>query len=1287
MLYFVRLFVLSVGMILFFSFESHTQTDVTVNLEWLAPIAATRNGASFEIPQLKDQGYEYNRLIFQQSFPLVSGQDYDSKLSKVYTIEASKVDQAYLKRENIVIPSTLDYTLNVKNAAEKKFGVLYLFPFVLENGQVKKVQRVDLQFTPKAKINKIVAKSFAANSVLATGTWYKIAITDDGMYKIDKNFLEACGFSTTNLNPNHIHIFGNGEGMLPEDNDVFRTDDLANNAIEVVGGADGSFDAGDYILFYGFGPHRWVANGTVDFVRKTNIYSDVSNYFITINSAIAPNRVQLENSLPNPPTDFATTTNFRLQYELDVRNLVQGGQRWYGDVYDSELSRTYNFSIPDVEKNDPQLATRIRVAMATNLQANDTNNRLKLYLNNALIDDKKIFNSGQDFTRTERVTTALPTSDNLAVRLDLIRTAPSTVGYLDYITINANRTLRFFGSQINFRNLYSVGTGKVTRFALQNANANVQVWDVTSKQNPRKIAGQLAGQELSFTLATNNLREFTAFSGSEFYIPTRVGGVANQNLHALAQTDYIIVTHPNFVAEATRLANLHRGNGLEVHVVTPGPIYNEFSSGSQDITAIRQFVKMFYDRGMANGTKLPKYLLLFGDGVYDPKGRASSENYILTYQVVNSEDHIASLVSDDYFAFLDDNEGFNVNDLMDIGVGRLLISSNQIATEQVDKIEHYMKNGSNFFQNPGDCDCAPEKSKVTFGDWRTKYVQIADDEEKGYFIIQDTEPQNVIVNNTRKEMNADKIYLDAFRQVSTAGGQRYPDVVDAINDRIRRGALVINYVGHGGEVGVAEERVITVPQIQNWKNNNALSLLVTATCEFTKYDDPNRVSAGEWASLNPQGGAIALMTTTRSVYFTVNSATGKSFFKEVFKRDNDSLPLPFGTILQNTKNGLGSISDNKRSFTLIGDPALRIAMPRLNMKMDSIYREGSSNQLDTVRALDKITVVGHVEDTYGVIQTGFNGIASPTIYDKPKRFYTLSQDEDSPVLPFDLQKNALYKGQASIVNGYFKMTFIVPKDIDYSYGQGKVSLYGNNATIDAFGADTRPIIGGSNPLGLADNLGPEIELYMNDERFVDGGITDETPLFIAKVRDDNGINAVGNGIGHDITAILDENTSSPYILNEYYLANLDDFTSGEVKYNMPELDAGEHTLTFKVWDVNNNSSQSVIRFIVKEKEKPELSHVLNYPNPFTTRTSFFFEHNQVNTELESQIQIFTVSGKLVKTINTLVNTVGFRTEGIEWDGKDDFGDQLAKGVYVYRVSIKTDEGLRAEKFEKLVILK
>jgi hypothetical protein len=535
-------------------------------------------------------------------------------------------------------------------------------------------------------------------------------------------------------------------------------------------------------------------------------------------------------------------------------------------------------------------------------------------------------------------------------------------------------------------------------------------------------------------------------------------------------------------------------------------------------------------------------------------------------------------------------------------------------------------------------------------------------------------------------MNCDKLYLDAYPQETSAGGQRYPELQNAITDRVQRGALVVNYVGHGGEVGLAEERVVTIPQINSWTNINKLHLFVSATCEFTKYDDPARVSAGEWVALNPNGGAIALMTTTRAVYFNVNTTTGLAFFNNVFDRNPDGTPLTFGEIVKRTKNASGN-SNNKRSFTLIGDPALKIAMPTYKVITDSINGKNPLIELDTLNALSKVRIKGHLIDNSGNLMSSFNGVLNPSIFDKPKKQKTLGQDNGSPEIEYELQRNIIHKGKCSVVNGFFDFSFIVPKDIALNIGRGKISYYAFGQGIDAIGADTNFRIGGIDTNGINDDIGPDLELYLNDEKFISGSISDENPVLFLKAFDENGINTIGNGIGHDIVAILDGKTSDPIVLNDYYSTNLNDYKSGEVRYQFKGLLAGEHTLEVKAWDVNNNSSTARVNFTVREKQKPNIERVYNYPNPFTTNTEFMFEHNLSCNSLDVQVQVYTVSGRLVKTINKYITSKGFRESGIEWDGLDDFGDRLAKGVYIYRLKISNSENLSAEKTEKLVILR
>lgn len=1262
------------------------QSNEIVEIPWGKEKTLTQGNRQIVVPYIKGQHMDGNIPNYFIRKRIKNNTTKSTSLEVVSTMLASEKELKYLNSQAISV-NELQYDLKVAKSGEERHIVLNLFPFYKMNEQVLKVTKFKLHEGKEVDDSPALLKTFAANSVLKEGSgyWYKISVSQDGIYKIDKEFLESCNIDVDNLNPQHIHIYGNGEGRIPELNSIPRTDDLAENSIMLVDGGDGSFDDGDYVLFYAEGAHKWIPNGTTKFDQDRNPYADVSCYFININGSLSPKLISNIPSSTGGVTNNVSTYSYYAVHESDAVSLIKAGQRWYGELFDDSqlMQRNYLFSVSGIDNSVP---ATFDVSIASN----------------------NIFSSGSSHTYsvngTQIGTSAMPTagvgsysrqimsmqynnpSSSLNLLVSMVRNSPDVLTYMDRILLNARRNLSMINHQFTFSDLNSVGVGNISEFSLTGIPSTGFVWNVTDRHNVFNILGTQSGTNFQFAASTDNVEKWIASDGLTFLDPTRIGAVSYQNLHGLEQADYLIITHSGFISQANRLANLHRDNGLTVHVVTDEQVFNEFSSGTKDASAIRMFAKMFYDRGASDPDSRPKSLLLFGDGTFDPKNRVSNNNnYIMTYQVLNSEDHIAALVTDDYFGLLDDSESILSTDELDIGVGRLLISDLTMAKHQVDKVEHYMKNGSNLFNNNSDNCCDGTSDNSTFGDWRNRYVQIADDEEGGYFLTYDVEPQYDSVKLNNPEMNCEKIYLDAYQQIATAGGERYPEANLGIDRQIDKGCIVMNYVGHGGEVGVAEERVITVPQIQGWDNIDNMPLIVSATCEFTKYDDPDRVSAGEWASINPNGAAIALMTTTRSVFFGVNTNTGKSFFNSVFDRDENFEPLSFGEIIRRSKNGVSG-SNNKRSFTLIGDPALQIAIPRMKIITDSINGRSPEVQVDTIMALSTVTIKGHVEDFYGNLLNGFNGVVYPTVFDKPKDQQTLGNDGSSPIMTFEVQTNKLYRGKATVTNGYFEFTFVVPKDINYAINFGKLSYYAENGETDATGSEIRVKIGGIDPNGISDSQGPDIAMFLNSESFVNGGITDESPKLIAQLFDENGINTVGNGIGHDLVAILDNNTSEPFVLNDYYIADIDSYQSGEIRFNFLELEPGAHTLTLKVWDVNNNSSESTLDFVVQESAEMQLDHVLNYPNPFTTSTEFFFEHNQVCSQLEAQVQIMTISGQLVKTINKYVTTQGYRSEGIEWNGLDDFGDRLAKGVYVYRLIVKSAEGKKAEKIEKLVIL-
>jgi hypothetical protein len=1149
---------------------------------------------------------------------------------------------------------------------------IYIVP-IRKNENTGKYERLtafDIQtnLEEKNKSHTLTNKSFSNNSILANGTWYKFGVSKTGIYKIDYNFLVSLGIQPETINPKNIRIYGNGGKMLPEKNSEFAFDDLIENAIFVQGENDGKFDAQDFILFYGQEPHAWKfnnANGL--FEHQLHLYSDTSYYFLNFDLGIGK-RISTISSSNLTPTHIVTSFNDYAFSEKENTNLLKSGRIWFGETFDALLNYNFGFNFPNLDVNSTtyiktQVAARHDNTSQFTISAHGNSQTILIngvptscyYCTYATI------NSGILSFNT-------PPGNAINVSVQYSKTG-SAIGWLDYIEVNCMRQLIMSGDQMSFRHTSSVGAGNVAEFIIGNYSNDMQVWDVSDPFNILRINGNINGSNFTFRASSSTLKEYIAFKNQNYLIPQlRIGRINNQNLHGLNFADFLIISHPQFIQQANELADFHRNDGLSVHVINVDEIYNEFSSGSRDISAIRNFVRMFYERAN-NYDELPKYLLLFGDGSYNNRtSGGNNTNFIPTYQSLNSLEPTASYVSDDFFGLLDPNEGGWLSsgiELIDIGIGRFPVKNRNEAQAIVNKIKNY--NTTNTMRN-----------------WRNIIAFVGDDED-GSLHTKDAEKLATLIDTTYKSYNIEKIYFDATRQESTPGGQRYPEVNEAIKRRVEQGSLIINYTGHGGETGWAHERVLTVQEINSWNNKN-MPLFFTATCEFSRFDDPYRTSAGELVLLNPNGGGVGLFSTVRLVYSFPNYILNKCFYENVFEEFNSEMPR-MGDVFRLTKNAAGG-DLNHRNFTFLGDPALRLAYPKERITTTHINNNPVNLIIDTLKALAKVTVKGFVCDKNGQKLTNFNGIIYPTVYDKKLNLETLENDGPikSPKVNFKVWRNIIYRGKASVSNGDFTFTFVVPKDIAYNFDIGRISYYAENQEYDAQGYFEKFIVGGFDENAPIDNSGPVIKLYMNDEKFVFGGTTNENPRLLAYIEDENGINTTGSGIGHDITAVKNNETSKTIILNDYYESDIDSYQSGKVKYPFFNLEEGRYSLKFKAWDVYNNPGDAYTEFVVAKSAKLALNHVFNYPNPFTTSTQFMFEHNQPGTRLDIQIQIFTISGKLVKTIETFSNKDGFRIDGINWDGKDEYGDKIGKGVYIYKVKVKSQEGAIAEKFEKLVIL-
>jgi hypothetical protein len=1111
--------------------------------------------------------------------------------------------------------------------------------------------------------------SYSSASQLSKGIWFRIAVTSDGIYRIDFSKLKQLGLE----HPSNPRIFGNNFGQLSYYNDAPKPDDLKELAILTFTGSDGIFNEGDYLLFFAKGTGRWIYNkATKMYDYNHHIYSDTAFYFIT--SGSVPGKKMLTALEPSKPAIYSSTESDALfVHEQDDENLIKSGREWFQEISSVHINPGFTEIL-----NTENIKYRIRVAARASVPT-----LFRLYEGTILkksiqVQGVNLFdNTGTYAQITDSTGSIQPASASPVYDIKFFNNGETGAhGWLDYIQLQGRRSNSFAGSVMQYSDSRSVAPDCITGFSIRSPSIDPLVWDITDPFNARLIRYARTGENIRFKSSTDSLRTFIAFTAANAIIPSiKQEAISNQDLHSSAPADMIIITHPLFLSYAQELADIHfNNNGLISQIVTPVQIYNEFSGGIPDIAAIRNFVRMKYQKQKIS-TRPLKYLLLFGDGSYENKTQPpDNPNFIPTYQSENSNVFVSSFTSDDFFGLLDDGEGESEG-TEDIGIGRLPVSDTITAGIALTKIKRYL-------------------DPANMGDWRNVICLTADDED-GNTHMSDAEGLAAVLKDSVPSINIDKIYLDAFRQTSTVNGKSYPEVNKAINDRINSGCLIFNYTGHGNESGLAAERVVKTDDINSWNNGGKLPLFITATCEFSRFDDieinlatkqmTGKISAGEMVLLNRNGGGIALMSTTRLVYSAPNYYLNKNIFNCAFNGDAAGNSLCLGDIIRIAKNNSGS-GPNKRNFTLLGDPALKLAYPYFGKVItDSVNKVSVSEKTDSLKALSVITVSGHIEDAQGRQLNSFNGVVSPLVYDKEAKIRTLAND-GGPSMTFGLRNNILFSGKTMARDGNFSFTFMVPRDIDYSFGSGKISYYANDDKQDMNGSLNDIIVGGFFKTLLTDSEGPEIKLYMNDTLFRNGGITDNNPKLLAILKDNNGINTTGSGIGHDLIGFLDNEPNNSFILNSYYENDFNNYKKGRILYDLSGLTAGDHSLTIKAWDNFNNSSEKSISFQVLSGEKFTLRNLLNYPNPFNTLTNITLEHNRPDNDLNVIINIFNIDGRIIKIIRTNVLSSGFNLPPIIWDGKDDGGKKAGQGIYPYIVVVTDKNGETARSSGRMIIL-
>ena len=1257
---------------------SWSQNKVDINVNWTPTSPYFIGSYSIKIPQFKAPEFSFddgNKSIIYSSFTPSSRPIEESSLiiSDLVTVPISISELGELNRNNI--PNSINASLSNVVAREKYNTVFSFSPLIKQNDTYYKVVSLRYAFAYSNKRQAAAPSDFTSvyNSVLASGDFYRFYITKSGVYKISRDFLQQLGINTSGLDPRKIQVYGNGGRMIPLKNNAPYPADLTENAVQVVGEEDGLFDSSDYILFYGEGVDNWNNESQT----STNLYADKSYYYIKVGTENGKRIGPLVEA--DAPSNLIINEFDDYQYhEVDRVNIARLGRRWFGEEFQVNNQQSFDFSVPNVVAGSNS-SLKVYTAAAS---GNFTSFRVEA--NGQQVGNISIGPIGSYTEAVEGVlNTTFPASENVTISLTYNNNgAPSADGYLDYIILKSKRRLLPTGKQFAFQFDAASTSSGVGTYQFQDATGISQVWDIT---NIYDVTQKNTNSSAAFSFNQNmgEIRKYTTVVLADTYVPSLDSEtkIANQNLKGtlfldsqgqFKDIDYLIFTPKLFQQQAEKLAQFHRSySQLNVKVITLESIYPEFSSGKQDIGAIRNLVKYIYFNA-SSPDKRVKYVNLFGDASYDFKNRISKfSNFVPIYHSLNSYTlGESSFASDDYFGMMDPTEG-DVDGSsrgLDIAVGRMIANSTKQADELVTKVIDY-------------------HDVKSYGNWRNNFVVIADDSD----VVQDASLQTRMNNladtvvNEKPFLNAKKILLDAYVQETASGGSRYPKAREDFFNAFGKGALVFNFLGHGGEDGLTQERVWDKSDGQNLSNKYKYPLFITITCQFSRFDNPFRPTAGEYTYWNPIGGAISMITTIREI----GQITGETFndilSKYLFSYGSNQY-TSIAEALRLAKND--PQAQATRVVFYLGDPALFLAIPKPKIQLTQVNDVPISGTIDDLKSLAYVKLTGEVVDENNAVQSNYNGTLAIQIFDKEIIRSTFNNDGNSPVINFKTLGETIFRGNATVSNGQFEFGFVVPRDISIPLGNGRISFYSKkeNTYLDNSGSNTTVKIGGINTNAAADNIPPQVKLYMNDQSFVDGGITNTSPLFLAYLEDENGINTAG-GIGHDIVAILDGNESNPYKLNEYYETELDDYKKGKVKFPFRNLSPGLHTITFKAWDVYNNLVTSELQFMVTSNESITLTNVLNYPNPFVNYTEFWFTHNRPFEPLEVQVQVITITGKIVWTKNQTITTEGFLSREINWDGRDDFGDRIGKGVYIYKLTIKsTLTGSKTEKYEKLVIL-
>ena len=1114
-----------------------------------------------------------------------------------------------------------------------------------------------------------LAQDNTYQSVLSEHTWYRLSVTKEGAHRLDYASLQAMGIDMNILNPSQIRLFGNPSGALPEKNSDSRPDDLTELAICVTGADDGSFDEDDLVLFYGQEPTRWVLvdNGKMTYQRERNYYSDTTYYYLCVDSGTEGLRIGEKASLT---LDGATTiiTEFPdfFWHEEELFSPYSIGQNWFGERISSEDSTlVIPFVFPNLVKTK---ALRVRSQVLGRIAKNS------LYYNvwikdNHVADNERINNYGdRQYGKLSSLDRQiLLDSDTATFELSLVNNPEASL-YLDYVEIYGWRLLKRSSSNFLFRLMPSQFGHNKSAIWVQNTNADYWLWDVTSPLQPMVQEGVLSADNFVFATDEKAEKRYVLFKPSSAYPIAKWTPLRNQNVHGIRQVDNLILTSTLFLEQAKALANYHaEHDDLTSAVADVNEIYNEFSTGIPDPSGIRDFVRMVYRRSEGR----LKYLTLFGRASFDFRNiNGYGKNFVPTYETKEDPQKELSFCTDDFFALMDEQEGLNSRGHVDIGVGRISVSTVEEAETMLRKIRHY------------------DDLAASHGEWKTDYLLSADDEVWNY--VDYAEVHYRMLDTLSPALTAKKVYCGAYPVVNTSSGVEIPGANEDLMRAFDKGLLAVLYNGHGGVKGLTGDNVFTNADIASLTNYDRMPFVYAATCEFTKYDNPLLVSAGEELFLNPHGGCVALFSCCRPTFGHHNHRQTKSLLSALTQCDESGKPLRYGDIIcmakSNPLNFDSQIADSNLNirFVFLGDPVLRFPMPEKNIVAQKIngFSSGDAHDFE-LHAMSMVSVEGMITGVDGKIDPDFNGTLWARFYDQKTKVNVKFKGSDPRNVYY--HKDVLYQGRVSVTGGRFNLSFQVPKDIMSGSGEPRFSFYAYDSIrgVDAMGKFDDLTIGGVDPAMVPDDQGPIITFYWNSPAFENGQSVERQGVLYADLYDAQGIYHYDYSLGRDIMMSSNHSAYNRLVLNDRYEPALNDFRRGRVVIPVNNLESGTYEFSIKVWDTQDNPSEASLWFVVDEDMF--LSQVRNYPNPFSEETRITLSHTGEDGMFDVNIEIFDIMGRPVQHLYKKVTASDGVVEPILWNGCGYSGNPLQTGIYLYRLTLTDENGYFRTVSQRMVI--